>query len=67
MTWDVPDQTILIDGDLAVSWGLNLIRITLSSGERTETCSRGTRVFTRRAGVWRLTHQHLSHPHAQPR
>ncbi|MGC5031333.1 YybH family protein [Micromonospora sp. DT229] len=66
VTWDVPDQTILVDGDLAVSWGLNRIRITRPDGECTETWSRGTRVFTRRNDAWRLTHQHLSHPHDPP-
>ncbi|MEV6493943.1 SgcJ/EcaC family oxidoreductase, partial [Actinoplanes sp. NPDC051633] len=56
-TWTVPDMKIVTDGDLAVSWGLNRVE-----AQGVESWSRGTRVFQRRNGAWRLTHQHLSYP-----
>ena len=55
--WDVPDLTVLARGDIAVAWGLN--RMTSPQGE---AWSRGTRVFQRRDGAWKLTHQHVSYP-----
>jgi len=55
--WDVPEMTVLAGGDLAVAWGLN--RMT---AQDQESWSRGTRVFQRRAGGWKLVHQHLSYP-----
>ncbi|WP_119729215.1 YybH family protein [Thermomonospora amylolytica] len=57
--WDVPDLRILTSGDLAVAWGLNRIR----PGGGTEWWSRGTRVFQRVDGAWRMIHQHVSHPY----
>ncbi len=58
VTWDVPDLTVLVDGDLAVAWGLNRMR----AGDE-ESWSRGTRVFRRRDGAWVMTHQHVSYPY----
>jgi uncharacterized protein (TIGR02246 family) len=57
--FDIPDLTVRADGDLAVAWGLDRI-----AAEGTETRSRGTRVFERRAGRWQMIHQHLSIPAA---
>ena len=57
VTWDVPDMRVLVDGDLAVAWGLN--RIT---ADDSQWWSRGTRVFRRRGDRWQLTHQHVSYP-----
>jgi ketosteroid isomerase-like protein len=57
VTWTVPELTVHVGGDLAVSWGLN--RMT-AGGE--ESWSRGTRVFQRRDGEWTMTHQHVSFP-----
>jgi uncharacterized protein (TIGR02246 family) len=62
VTWIVPDMTILVDGDLAVAWGLNRIEMKPADAPAVETWSRGTRIFQRRDGAWRLTHQHLSYP-----
>ncbi|GIJ78648.1 conserved hypothetical protein [Micromonospora phaseoli] len=61
--WDVPDQTLVVDGDLAVAWGLNRIRVAPPSGPGVQSWSRGTRVFARRDGAWQLIHQHLSYPY----
>lgn len=63
VSWDVPDQTIVVDGDLAVAWGLNRVRVTGPDGESGESWSRGSRVFARRDGAWQLVHQHLSYPY----
>lgn len=60
--WDVPDLQIHIAGDLAVTWGLN--RMTDFRDGRVEgrMWSRGTRVFRRIDGAWKLVHQHVSFP-----
>jgi ketosteroid isomerase-like protein len=55
--FDTPDLTVLVGGDLAVSWGLDRI-----VADGTETRSRGTRVFRRQHGQWNMVHQHLSLP-----
>jgi len=60
--WDVPDLKIVVHGDLAITWGLNRMRGTSSDGTRTEVWSRGTRVFQKRDGVWKMIHQHVSFP-----
>ncbi|MDQ7905033.1 SgcJ/EcaC family oxidoreductase [Phytohabitans sp. ZYX-F-186] len=63
VTWTVPDLRILVDGDLAVAWGLNHIRVEPADGQAVESWSRGTRVFQRGDGAWLMTHQHLSYPY----
>jgi uncharacterized protein (TIGR02246 family) len=62
-TWNVPDLKIFVDGELAVAWGLNHIRLEPTDAQASETWSRGTRVFQRRNGTWLLIHQHLSYPY----
>ncbi|MER7002529.1 nuclear transport factor 2 family protein [Dactylosporangium sp. NPDC000555] len=62
VTWEVPDLRVVVDGDLAVGWGLNRIRVPRPDGSTTEYRSRGTRVFRRTGGEWKLVHQHLSFP-----
>lgn len=61
VTWHVPDLKVLVDGDLAVAWGLNHVKVSAGS-QPVESWSRGTRVFQRRDGAWLMTHQHLSYP-----
>ena len=55
--WDIPDLRILVRGDLAITWGLNRMR-----AEAFEGWSRGTRVFQKIDGAWKLIHQHVSYP-----
>jgi uncharacterized protein (TIGR02246 family) len=55
--FDIPDLTVRAYGDFAVAWGLDRIVI-----DGVEVRSRGTRVFQRRDGDWRMIHQHLSVP-----
>ncbi|MHC1561109.1 YybH family protein [Actinomycetospora sp. C-140] len=56
--WAIPDLRVLAGGDLAVSWGIDEITPTGGATDR----SRGTRVFRRTPGGWRMVHQHLSYP-----
>ncbi len=61
--WDVPDLQVIVREDLAVTWGLNHMRSTDSSDAGFESWSRGTRVFRRIDGRWRMIHQHVSYPY----
>lgn len=61
--WNVPDLKILVRRDLAITWGLNRVRVEHSDGQTIDTWSRGTRVFERRNGAWLMIHQHLSFPY----
>ena len=60
--WTVPDLRIEVEGDLAVAWGLNRMATHQSDGTDSVTWSRGTRVFRRFDGRWRMIHQHVSFP-----
>jgi len=55
--WDVPDLHVVVRGDIAIVWGLNRMHM---NGK--DTTSRGTRLFQKRDGSWKLFHQHLSFP-----
>jgi ketosteroid isomerase-like protein len=63
VSWDVPDMQVVVDGDLAVAWGLNRMNAELADGQHVESWSRGTRVFARRNGDWVMVHQHVSYPY----
>lgn len=56
--WDIPNLEILVRGDLAITWGLNRMR-----ADKVELWSRGTRVFQRIGGAWKMIHQHVSFPY----
>lgn len=60
--WDVPDLEVLARDDLAVAWGLNRVRVEQPGGGVDEYWSRGTRIFRKADGAWRMVHQHLSYP-----
>jgi ketosteroid isomerase-like protein len=60
--WTVPELNVVVDGDLAVTWGLNRMADRLPDGSEDVTWSRGTRVFQRSGGRWLMTHQHVSFP-----
>lgn len=57
ITFDIPDLTVRVSNDLAVAWGLDRIVV-----DGVESRSRGTRIFERREGDWKMIHQHLSVP-----
>jgi ketosteroid isomerase-like protein len=60
--WTVPDLRVLVRDDLAVAWGLNRMADRHPDGTEDVTWSRGTRVFQRSGGRWRMVHQHVSFP-----
>ena len=55
--WDIPDLKVIVRGDIAVTWGLNHMK-----SETYDAWSRGTRVFQRIDGSWKMIHQHVSFP-----
>ncbi|MCE9673318.1 SRPBCC domain-containing protein [Myxococcus stipitatus] len=61
--WEVPDLEVLVRGDLAVTWGLNRMYGQGPDGARFESWSRGTRVFQKRDGRWKMIHEHVSFPY----
>ena len=60
--WTVPDLQVVVRDDLAVAWGLNRMANRNSDGTEDVTWSRGTRVFQRTGGAWKMIHQHVSFP-----
>jgi ketosteroid isomerase-like protein len=60
--WTVPDLRVIVRDDLAVGWGLNRIANRAPDGTETVTWSRGTRIFQRLDGEWKMIHQHVSFP-----
>lgn len=60
--WTVPDLTVLVRGDVAVTWGLNRMAQRTPQGEEAVMWSRGTRVFQRIGSTWEMVHQHVSFP-----
>jgi ketosteroid isomerase-like protein len=62
VTWTVPDLTVIVRDDLAVSWGLNRMTAQQEDGASVESWSRGTRVFQRTGRGWEMAHQHVSFP-----
>lgn len=61
--WDVPDLQVIVRDDIAVTWGLNRMRVQAPGQEKTEWWSRGTRVFRKIDGAWKMIHQHVSFPY----
>jgi ketosteroid isomerase-like protein len=59
--WTMPELSIIVRGDVAVTWGINHI---VTGGET--VYSRATRIFQKLDGRWQLVHQHLSFPVDQP-
>jgi uncharacterized protein YndB with AHSA1/START domain len=60
--WDVPELEVIVRGDVAVTWGMNRMRLTPPNGESQVLWSRGTRAFRKIDGAWKLVHQHVSFP-----
>jgi uncharacterized protein (TIGR02246 family) len=63
VSWTMPELDVVVDGDLAVAWGLNRMTAENDEGATVESWSRGTRVFRRTGRGWELTHQHVSFPY----
>lgn len=60
--WTVPDLRVMVSDDLGVAWGLNRMANRNPDGTEDVIWSRGTRIFERRDGGWRMIHQHVSFP-----
>ena len=60
--WTVPDLAVIVRDDLAITWGLNRMVNEAPDGHEAVTWSRGTRVFLRTDGAWKMIHQHVSFP-----
>ena len=60
--WTVPDLEVVVRDDVAVAWGLNRMANRNPDGTEDVTWSRGTRVFQRIDGAWKMIHQHVSFP-----
>jgi ketosteroid isomerase-like protein len=61
--WDVPDLQVIVRDDIAVTWGLNRMRFQEPGEQPVESWSRGTRVFHKVDGTWKMIHQHVSFPY----
>lgn len=66
--WDGPPQiemrnpTILVDGDLAVAYGLTNMRGKKRGAEKVDLWYRCTLCFQRLRGQWKVVHEHESVP-----
>lgn len=58
LRWDIPDLEVIVRDDIAITWGLNRMR-----ADGIEMWSRGTRIFRRIEGAWKMIHQHVSFPY----
>lgn len=61
--WNIPDLQILVRDDIAVTWGLNHMLAQEPGGEKIDSYSRGTRIFQKVDGTWKMIHQHVSYPY----
>jgi ketosteroid isomerase-like protein len=69
-TWDGPvttelrDPTVIVDGDLAVAFGLSLMSGNKRGSGPFSGWNRRTVVLRRANGAWRIVHEHSSYPMA---
>lgn len=63
--WELsmPGSKVIVSGDLAVQYGLNRMAGKQDGKITAELWSRGTRVFRKIDGQWKMIHQHLSFPY----
>lgn len=64
VTVHMPDPQVIVDGDLAVTFGLSRMTGTKTDGTEVDSWSRRTIVLRRIAGSWRIVHEHGSFPMA---
>ncbi len=62
VTVQLADPQIMIDGDLAVAFGLSRMTGTKTDGTEVDSWSRRTLVFRRIDGTWKIAHDHASFP-----
>lgn len=67
-TWDGPvvvklaDPTVIVDGDLAVVFGMSRMQGRKRDAGPVDSWNRQTIVLRRAAGSWRIVHEHKSYP-----
>jgi len=64
VTVHLADPHILIEGDMAVMFGLSRMRGTKTNGTQVDSWSRRTIVLSRAGGAWKIVHEHASFPMA---
>ncbi len=62
VTVELTNPTVLVEGDLAVVFGLSRMRGTKTDSGHVDIWNRRTTVLQRRDGVWRIVHDHSSYP-----
>ncbi|SHG98839.1 Ketosteroid isomerase homolog [Kaistia soli DSM 19436] len=56
------DPQFIIEGDLAVAFGLSRMTGIKTDGTKVDSWSRRTIVLKRNAGIWKIVHEHSSFP-----
>ena len=64
VTVHLADPQVMIDGDLAVAFGLSRMTGMKTDGTKVDSWSRRTIVLRRIAGSWKIVHEHASFPMA---
>jgi ketosteroid isomerase-like protein len=64
VTVRMANPQFIIDGDLAVAFGLSRMTGMKTDGTKVDSWSRRTIVLTRIAGSWKIVHEHASFPMA---
>ena len=64
VTVHLADPQIMVDGDLAVAFGLSRMTGTKTDGTEVDSWSRRTLVLRRINGTWKIVHEHASFPMA---
>ncbi|WP_419694090.1 YybH family protein [Mesorhizobium muleiense] len=64
VTVHMADPQLMIDGDLAVAFGLSRMTGIKTDGTKADSWSRRTIVLRRIAGSWKIIHEHASFPMA---
>lgn len=64
VTVHLADPQIVVDGDLAVAFGLSQMTGVKTDGTMVDSWSRRTVVLRRSEGVWKIIHEHASFPMA---
>ena len=59
---DILEEDVTINGDMGIVCTIQRVSIVLKSGDTKQALVRQTDCFERRAGEWRLVHEHASFP-----
>ena len=64
VTVHLADPQVVVEGDLAVVFGLSRMTGTKTDGTKVDSWSRRTLVLRRNGGIWKIVHEHASFPMA---